>query len=203
MYPLASCMFLERCLFRSSAHFLIFFFILGLMSYLYILEINLLLLCLQTFSPILRVVFLLCLQFPLLSKSFYSLISPTWLLLQNILLDYCFIFYNSSSLPDCYFDYLLVVCLVCQTLSSCSLSVIVILGTQISAQDKANASQVVLVVKNLPVSVEDIRDPSSIPALGRSTGEGHGNPLQYSCLENPTGRGPWWTIVHRVSECQT
>ena len=36
------------------------------------------------------------------------------------------------------------------------------------------------------------RDPGSIPGLGRSPGEGHGNPLQYSCLENPTDRGAWW-----------
>ena len=42
-----------------------------------------------------------------------------------------------------------------------------------------------LVVKNLPASVGDVRDTGSIPGLGRSPGEGHGNPLQYSCLENP------------------
>ena len=42
-----------------------------------------------------------------------------------------------------------------------------------------------LVVKNLPASVGDVRDTGSIPELGRSPGEGHGNPLQYSCPENP------------------
>ena len=45
-----------------------------------------------------------------------------------------------------------------------------------------------LVVKNLPAYAEDIRDTGSIPGLGRSPGGGHGNPLQYSCLENPHGQ---------------
>ena len=40
-------------------------------------------------------------------------------------------------------------------------------------------------------------DASWIPGLERSPGEGHGNPLQYSCLENPMDRGTWWVIVHR------
>ena len=53
------------------------------------------------------------------------------------------------------------------------------------------ACQVALVVKNLPVKVGDIRDRGSIPGLGRSPGGGPGSPLQYSCLENPTDRGPW------------
>ena len=47
------------------------------------------------------------------------------------------------------------------------------------------ASQVALLVKNLPVNAGGIRDIGSIPGLGRSLGGGHGNPLQYSCLENP------------------
>ena len=42
-----------------------------------------------------------------------------------------------------------------------------------------------------------------IPGLGRSPGGGHGNPLQYSCLENPTDRGAWWAIVHGVTKSQT
>ena len=59
------------------------------------------------------------------------------------------------------------------------------------------ASQVVLVAKNLPGNAGDIRDPGLIPGSGRSPGGGHGNPLQYSCLENPhgqrslTGYSPW------------
>ena len=47
------------------------------------------------------------------------------------------------------------------------------------------ASQVVLPVRNLPASAGDVRDTAVIPGSGRSPGEGHGNPLQYSCLENP------------------
>ena len=46
-------------------------------------------------------------------------------------------------------------------------------------------------------------DPGSIPELGRSPGGGHGNPLQYSCLENPMDRGVWWATVHRVAQSQT
>ena len=42
----------------------------------------------------------------------------------------------------------------------------------------------------------NVGDPGSIPGSGRSPGEGNGNPLQYSCLENPTDRGAWWTTVH-------
>ena len=48
-------------------------------------------------------------------------------------------------------------------------------------------SQVALVVKNLPANAGDIRDMGLIPGSGRSPGGGHGNPLQYSCLENPHG----------------
>ena len=51
------------------------------------------------------------------------------------------------------------------------------------------ASQVVLVVKNPPANAGDVRDVGLIPGWGRSPGEGHGNPLQYSCLENPMDRG--------------
>ena len=67
------------------------------------------------------------------------------------------------------------------------------------------ASQVapVVVVKNLPANAEDTRDTSSIPGLGRSPGEGNGNPHQYSCLENPIDRGVWWATVHEVSKSQT
>ena len=65
------------------------------------------------------------------------------------------------------------------------------------------ASQVVLVVKNLPANAGVIRDTGSIPELGRSPGGGHGNPLQYSCLENPMDRGAWHTTVHGVAESRT
>ena len=58
-------------------------------------------------------------------------------------------------------------------------------------------------VKNPPANIGDIRDASSILGLGRSPGGGHGNPLQYSCLENPMERGAWRAIVHRVSQSWT
>ena len=57
----------------------------------------------------------------------------------------------------------------------------------------ARISQVVLVVKNLPANAIDVRDVCSIPGSGRSPRGGHGNPLQYSCLENLMDRGAWWT----------
>ena len=60
------------------------------------------------------------------------------------------------------------------------------------------ASQVVLVIKNPPANVGEIKDAGSISGLGRSPGGGNGNPLQYSCLENPMDRGTWWATVHRV-----
>ena len=53
-------------------------------------------------------------------------------------------------------------------------------------------------VKNLPACAGDIRDVGSIPGLGRFPGGGHGNLLQYSCLENPMDREAWWATVHRV-----
>ena len=62
------------------------------------------------------------------------------------------------------------------------------------------ASQVALVVKNLPANAGDVRVVSSIPGSGRSPGGGYGNPLQYSCLENSMDRGAWWATIHRVSK---
>ena len=55
-------------------------------------------------------------------------------------------------------------------------------------------------VKNLPENAGDISDVGSIPGLGRSPGGGNGNPLQYSCLQNPMDRGAWWATVHKVAE---
>ena len=54
---------------------------------------------------------------------------------------------------------------------------------------RIKGSQVVLMVKNPPASAGDVRETDLIPGLGRSPGEGHGNPLQYSCLEKPMERG--------------
>ena len=61
----------------------------------------------------------------------------------------------------------------------------------------------VLVVKNLPANAGDIRDSGLIPGSGKSPGEGHGNPLQYSCLENPMDRGASWATIHRVAKSWT
>ena len=58
-------------------------------------------------------------------------------------------------------------------------------------------------IKDLPANAGDMRDTGSIPGLGKSPGGGHGNPLQYSCLENPMDRGAWQAIVHRVIESDT
>ena len=65
------------------------------------------------------------------------------------------------------------------------------------------ASQVALVVKNLPANAEDVKDASAIPGWGRSPRGGHGNPLQYSCLENPMDRGTWWAAVQMVAKSWT
>ena len=58
-------------------------------------------------------------------------------------------------------------------------------------------------VKNLSANAGDIVDMGSIPGLGRSPGGGHGNPLQYSCLENPMAKGTWWATVRRVAKSLT
>ena len=65
------------------------------------------------------------------------------------------------------------------------------------------ASQVALVVKNLPVSAREVRDLDSIPVSGNSPGGGNGNLLQCSCLENPMDRGAWQAPVHGVAQSQT
>ena len=70
-------------------------------------------------------------------------------------------------------------------------------------QHQVTGLQVVLVVKNLPANVGDIRDVSLIPGSGRSPGGGHGNPLQYSCLENSIDRGAWWATLHGISKSWT
>ena len=57
--------------------------------------------------------------------------------------------------------------------------------------------------KNPPANAGDIREEGLIPGWGRVPGEGHGNPLQYSCLENPMDRGAWWATAHGVAESET
>ena len=58
-------------------------------------------------------------------------------------------------------------------------------------------------VKSLPANAGDIRDTDLIPVLGRSPGGGNGNPLQYSCLENPMNRGAWWATAYNVAQSRT
>ena len=65
------------------------------------------------------------------------------------------------------------------------------------------ASQVALAVKNLPSNAGNVRDMGLIPGLGRTSAEGHGNLLQYSCLENPGDRGAWRAIIPGVTESDT
>ena len=60
--------------------------------------------------------------------------------------------------------------------------------------------QVALVVKNSPANAGDMRDVGLIPGSERCPGGGHGNSLQYSCLENPVDRGAWQTTVLRVAK---
>ena len=64
-------------------------------------------------------------------------------------------------------------------------------------------SQVALVVKNLLANAGDERDAGLIPGSGSTPGGRHGNPFQYSCLENPMDRGAWWATVHGVAKSQT
>ena len=58
-------------------------------------------------------------------------------------------------------------------------------------------------VRNPLANAGDVRDVGSTPGSGRSPDGGHGNPLQYSCLENPMDRGAWWATVHGVAEGQS
>ena len=69
-----------------------------------------------------------------------------------------------------------------------------------SSRYMSGASQVVLVVKNLPANAGDVRDAGSISELGRSPEGGHGNPVQGSCLEDPMDRRTWWAAVCGVEK---
>ena len=63
--------------------------------------------------------------------------------------------------------------------------------------------QVAVVVENLLATAGDVRDAGSVPEVGRSPGERHGNPLQYSYLENPMDRRAWQATVHGITKNQT
>ena len=81
--------------------------------------------------------------------------------------------------------------------------VILLLSSLLETDEKRRTSQVALVVKKLLANAEDIKDACSIPGLGRCPGGGHGNPLQYPCLENPMDRGAQWATVHSIPKSQT
>ena len=83
------------------------------------------------------------------------------------------------------------------------LTAIVTIYRFMDLQGCIRVSQVALVVKNLHANAGDIRDTGSVPGPGRAPEGGHGNPLQFSCLENPIDRGSWWAAVHRVAKSQT
>ena len=65
------------------------------------------------------------------------------------------------------------------------------------------ASQVAPVVQNSTASAGEVRDVGLIPGWERSSADGHGSPLQYSCIRNPTDRGPWRATVLGVMKSQT
>ena len=66
-----------------------------------------------------------------------------------------------------------------------------------------NGTWLASLVVQVKVSACNAGDLGSIPGSGRSPGEGNGNPLQYSCLENPMDGGAWWATVHGVAESRT
>ena len=68
---------------------------------------------------------------------------------------------------------------------------------------RIQASQVALVVNNLPANAEDIRDMGFIPQLEKSPGVGSGNSLQHFSMENPMNRGAWQATVHEIAKSQT
>ena len=72
-----------------------------------------------------------------------------------------------------------------------------------SLDPTSGASQVALVVKNLPANAGDAREVGLIPGSGRCPGGRNGNPLPYSCLKSPLDKGAWQAAVHGVAESQT
>ena len=74
---------------------------------------------------------------------------------------------------------------------------------QIVKQQLSLDSQATVVVKNLPANAGDLRHVDLILVLGKSSGEGNGNPIQYSCMKNPMDGGVWQDTVHGVTKSQT
>ena len=86
---------------------------------------------------------------------------------------------------------------------TCILKIIYLYIHMCKCIDKDGASQVALVVKNLPANAGDIRNEGSIPGLEDPLKGAHSNPLQYSCLGNSMDRGAWRAAVHWVAKSQT
>ena len=76
-------------------------------------------------------------------------------------------------------------------------------GEVCSIQLYGNANGLPRVAQYPPANAGDAGDGGSVSGMGRSPGEGNGNPLQYSCLENPMDRGAWWAIVPGVAKSRT
>ena len=93
--------------------------------------------------------------------------------------------------------------LVCTNLTTLLASYYILQCTLVASLNSIGASQVVLMIKNLPADAGDRRDVGSIPGLGRYPGERKGDPLQYSCLENSLDRGAQQAIVRGVAESWT
>ena len=81
--------------------------------------------------------------------------------------------------------------------ANCSKSV---KGTELYFRDYCYYSWASLVAQMGKASARNVEDQGSIPRLGRSPGEGNGNPLQYSCLQSPMDRGAWWATVYEVAK---
>ena len=75
--------------------------------------------------------------------------------------------------------------------------------TNTTLQSKYPSVKIFLNSSEVKASVCNVGDLGSIPGSGRSPGEGNGNPLQYSCLENPMEGGAWWATVHGVTKSRT
>ena len=98
----------------------------------------------------------------------------------------------------------------CTLPEKCSIDKITDAGPQLSGSldysvvhSLYGASQVMLMVKNLPANAGDVRDVGLVPGSGRSPGGGRGNPFRYSCLENAMDRRAWPATVHRVAQSRT
>ena len=100
-----------------------------------------------------------------------------------------YIFLLLHALESCFQEITTVNSVFSILLSLCSLHLSILLGFPSSSDGKTSAC--------------NAGDPGSIPGLGRSPGEGNGNPLQHSCLENSMDRGAWWPMVYGVTKSQT